>query len=267
MVASKMCISHSVGRAATNNRDDVKVVQILLNENLGQLIPYRPLTIDGRIGPQTLNMIGEFQKRVLRVAHPDQKVDPNGGTLRALRAGMTRGLTPDKLRGIMSSAAVALINRYYQPLRTMMAANQINSPLRSAHFLAQIGHESGDLRYSEEIASGSAYEGRADLGNTQPGDGRRFKGRGLIQLTGRANYTAFGTARHRDFLTGTHPSLLSSDPSLAVDVSCWFWTRHGLNALADADNLNAITWRINGGTNGLPDRAAHLRRAKCFLVP
>jgi putative chitinase len=238
-----------------------------LNENLGRLIPLRPLTIDGRIGPQTLAMIGEFQRRVLQIAHPDQKVDPNGRTLRALRTGMTCGLTRDKLRGIMTSATDAQINRYYQPLVTMMAANQINSPLRSAHFLAQVGHESGDLRYSEEIASGSAYEGRADLGNTEPGDGSRFKGRGLIQLTGRANYRSFGTARHRDFLTGTHPTLLSSDANLAVDVSCWFWTTHGLNALADGDQLNTITRRINGGTNGLPDRAAHLRRAKCFLVP
>jgi putative chitinase len=261
-----MCISHSVGRSATNNRDDVKVVQILLNENLGQLIPYRPLTVDGRIGPQTLAMIGEFQHRVLQIAHPDQKVDPGGRTLRALRTGMTPGLTRDKLRGIMTSATDAQISRYYQPLVTMMAANQITSPLRVAHFLAQVGHESGNLRYSEEIASGSAYEGRVDLGNTQRGDGPRFKGRGLIQLTGRANYTAFGTARHRDFLTGTHPTLLSSDANLAVDVSCWFWTTHGLNALADADNLNTITRRINGGTNGLADRAAHLQRAKCFLV-
>ena len=175
-------------------------------------------------------------------------------------------LTIDKLRAIMTNATEAQSDRYFQPLVRMMAANQINTGLRMAHFLAQLGHESGDLRFSEEIASGDAYEGRADLGNTQPGDGRRFKGRGLIQLTGRANYTAFGTARQRDFVTVPNNVLLASDPNLAVDVSCWFWATRGLNAMADADNLNGITRRINGGLNGLADRSAHFQRARRLLV-
>jgi putative chitinase len=250
-----------------NNSTDVRMVQVLLNENLGRLIPYAPLTIDGNIGTHTTDMIKEFQRRVLNTANPDGKVDPGGGTLRELRAGMSAGLTADKLQGIMSNADSARINRYYQPLITMMGNSQINTPLRMAHFLAQLGHESGDLLYSEEIADGSAYEGRVDLGNTQPGDGPRFKGRGLIQLTGRANYVAFGTARTRDFVTGTNYTQIATDPNLAVDVSCWYWSTHGLNAFADADNLNTITLRINGGYNGLPDRAAHLQRAKCLLVP
>jgi putative chitinase len=250
-----------------NNSTDVRMVQVLLNENLGRLIPYAPLTIDGNIGTHTTDMIKEFQRRVLNTANPDGKVDPGGGTLRELRAGMSAGLTADKLQGIMSNADGARINRYYQPLITMMGNSQINTPLRMAHFLAQLGHESGDLLYSEEIADGSAYEGRVDLGNTQPGDGPRFKGRGLIQLTGRANYVAFGTARTRDFVTGTNYTQIATDPNLAVDVSCWYWSTHGLNAFADADNLNTITLRINGGYNGLPDRAAHLQRAKCLLVP
>jgi putative chitinase len=262
-----MCISHSVGLNGTNNSTDVKLIQILLNENLGQLIPYAPLVIDGRIGQHTLDLIGEFQRRVLLMQNPDRKVDPGGPTLRALRAGKTAGLTQDKLRGIMLYANTALINRYYQPLVTMMANNQISTPLRMAHFLAQVGHESGDLRYNEELASGSAYEGRVDLGNTQPGDGPRFKGRGLIQLTGRANYVAYGNARNRDFVTGNNYLLVAIDPNLAVDVACWYWTTRRLNALADVDNLDSITLRINGGYNGLADRAAHLQRAKCLLLP
>ncbi len=136
-----------------------------------------------------------------------------------------------------------------------------------AHYLAQLGHDSGDFRYTEELSSGAAYENRKDLGNTQPGDGPRFKGRGLIQLTGRTNYTNYGVAKGRDFVTPPNNTLLSTDPSLAVDVTCWFWTTHGLNALADTDSLNGITRRINGGYNGLADRADHLNRAKLLLVP
>jgi putative chitinase len=262
-----MCIAHSVGEGGTNNAADSKVVQALLNENLGRLIPYSPLIIDGSPGGKTRDMIGEFQRRVLNMANPTRKVDPGSATLRELRAGMSAGLSIDKLRAIMTNATQAQADRYFQSLVRNMAANQITTGLRMAHFLAQLGHESGDLRFSEEIASGDAYEGRADLGNTQPGDGRRFKGRGLIQLTGRANYTAFGTSRHRDFVTGTNNTLLATDANLAVDVSCWFWATHGLSAMADADNLNGITRRINGGLNGLADRSAHLQRARCLLVP
>jgi putative chitinase len=261
-----MCISQSVGLRGVNQSLDVKMVQVLLNENLGQLIPYAPLSITGKADQQTLVMIGEFQSRVMKSAKPDQRVDPGGTTLQKLHAGISPTLTAEKLQVIMANASAANIARYFQALVNMMANSQINTPLRIAHFLAQVGHESGDLIYSEEIADGSAYEGRADLGNTQPGDGPRFKGRGLIQLTGRANYTAFGKARGRDFVTPQNYLTIATDANLAVDVSCWFWTVHGLNAKADADNLNGITTTINGGLNGLADRAAHLQRAKCLLV-
>jgi putative chitinase len=188
-------------------------------------------------------------------------------TLSALRAGITTGLTVGKLQGIMLPADPPVIARYFQPLVTMMAKGQINTPMRVAHFLAQVGHVSGNLRYCEELANGSDYEGWADLGNTQPGDGPRFKGRGLIQLTGRSNYVAFGLARNRDFVTPANYLLLATDPNLAVDASCWYWATHNLNALANADNLKGLTFKVNGGYNGLADRTAHLQRAKCFLLP
>jgi putative chitinase len=211
-------------------------------------------------------MLGEFQLRMMKAAKPDQRVDPGGKTLQKLHAGISPDLTSEKLQVIMPNASAGNITRYFQALVSMMANSQINTPLRMAHFLAQVGHESGDLLYGEEIADGSAYEGRSDLGNTQPGDGPRFKGRGLIQLTGRANYTAYGKARNRDFVTPQNYLAIATDANLAVDVSCWFWTVHGLNAKADADNLNGITTVVNGGLNGLADRAAHLQRAKCLLV-
>lgn len=138
----------------------------------------------------------------------------------------------------------------------------ITTPLRMAHYLAQIAHESGELRYTQEIASGKAYEGRKDLGNTKKGDGVRFKGRGLIQITGRANYTAY--AAFCGFDVVGNPELLER-PLGAVRSSMWFWDKHGLNALADKDNIRAITRKINGGYNGLEDREMYLVRAKSTL--
>ena len=120
--------------------------------------------------------------------------------------------------------------------------------------------------YNEEVASGQAYEGRADLGNTETGDGKRFKGRGLIQLTGRANYQAYGEYKGQDFTTEDNMKRVATDPNLATDVAGWFWTESkSLNQLADIDDVNSITYKINGGYNGLAERKAHLARAKFFL--
>ena len=127
----------------------------------------------------------------------------------------------------------------------------INNPYREAAFLAQVAHESGRFYYTEEIASGKAYENRKDLGNTLPGDGPRYKGRGLIQLTGRANYQAFSIHSGMDFVS--HPELLAT-PQYAVMSACWYWQEHGLNELADWEDFEKITKKINGGYNGLEQR-------------
>ena len=139
----------------------------------------------------------------------------------------------------------------------------IDSPQRWAHYLAQIAHESSELRYSEEIASGKAYEGRKDLGNVIKGDGVRFKGRGLIQLTGRTNYTTYKAFCGFDVVK--QPELLCK-PVGAVRSSMWFWHRKGLNELADRDEFTLITKKINGGTNGIEDRHKYLARAKKVLL-
>lgn len=139
---------------------------------------------------------------------------------------------------------------------------RINTPLRMAHYLAQIAHESGELRYTKELASGKAYEGRKDLGNTQPGDGVKYKGRGLIQITGRANYQKY--ANYCKFDVVSSPELLER-PLGAVKSSMWYWNLHGLNRLADQDNLKAITKAINGGYHGLAEREEFLERAKQVL--
>ena len=140
---------------------------------------------------------------------------------------------------------------------------EINTPLRWCHYLAQIAHESAELRYSEEIASGKAYEGRKDLGNIYRGDGVRFKGRGLIQLTGRSNYGGYRQFCGFDVIS--QPELLCK-PVGAIRSSMWFWKSKGLNELADRDEFTAITKRINGGTNGIEDRRKYLARAKRVLI-
>jgi len=143
----------------------------------------------------------------------------------------------------------------------------ITSPLEKAHFLAQVSHESGRFQYREELASGKAYEGRKDLGNTQPGDGVRFKGRGYIQVTGRANYTKYNQYLKSRGITDDivkNPSLVAT--KYAADVSAWYWTVLGPSGVKkfpkkakEGDTLVVInkigTW-VNGGNppNGAQDR-------------
>ena len=138
----------------------------------------------------------------------------------------------------------------------------LDDSLRLIHFLAQLAHESGNFRYMEEIASGAAYEGRKDLGNTLAGDGKRFKGRGPIQLTGRANYRRYGQQLGIDF--ENNPAIVAI-PSVGLLVACKFWSDNGLNELADKDDVVSITKRINGGTNGLADRKAKLEIIKDMM--
>lgn len=159
---------------------------------------------------------------------------------------------------------------------------EINTPIRQLCFLAQVGHESGGLFYTEELASGAAYEGRKNLGNTQPGDGVRFKGRGLIQITGRANYKSIGNSLGIDFiktptlLGGKNVKVCSPEQLKYAALSAgWFWNSRKLNTIADLiniktsidagsniENFKLITKKINGGYNGLPDR---LNRYKAGL--
>lgn len=175
---------------------------------------------------------------------------PGRNTLRALfqRMGASTG----------RAVELALSANVHFPAYGIM-----DSPRRLAHFMAQLAHESGGFVYMEEIASGAAYEGRANLGNTQPGDGKRYKGRGPLQLTGRANYREFGQALGIYF--EEHPELVAV-PSIGLHVACEYWKRKGLNALADADDAEGITRKINGGTNGMADRKARLAKMKGLLA-
>ena len=168
-------------------------------------------------------------------------------------------ITLDNLRAICKHTKSGRLAVFVEPLNDAMQEFDINTPQREAHFLAQVAHESGGFVYVKEIASGKAYEGRADLGNTEPGDGVRFKGRGVIQITGRANYDLCGQALSLPLLDD--PELLEQ-PDNACRSAAWFWRSRGLNALADNGDARAITRRINGGINGLQDRLAYLALAQ-----
>lgn len=179
-------------------------------------------------------------------------------------------LTLDQLRQIMPYAGKRA-EIFLDPLNRAMAEFEINTPMRQVAFLAQVAHESGSLRYVRELASGEAYDtGRlaARLGNTpqDDGDGERYRGRGLIQITGTDNYRAcsvalFGDGRH----LLDHPELLEQ-PDLAARSAGWFWQSRDLNMLADADAFTQITRRINGSTNGMEDRLMHYNQARLVLL-
>jgi predicted chitinase len=171
---------------------------------------------------------------------------------------MTSEITDDILRDIMPNLPAAKRQLYLPFMNEAMQEFEIATYLRASAFLAQLAHESAELRYFEEIASGKAYEGRKDLGNTQPGDGVKFKGHGPIQITGRANHTACGKALGLDLIK--NPTLITQPPN-AFRSAGWFWDTRGLNALADQRLFKAITKKINGGYNGLEDRQKYYDRA------
>ena len=171
-------------------------------------------------------------------------------------------LTTKQVGAVFPKITGSKLESYTKHINDALKVANINTKLRVAHFLSQIGHESGGLQWFKEFASGSAYEGRKDLGNTHPGDGVRFKGRGPIQITGRANYQACGKALGVDFIS--HPELLEQ-PKYAFKGAAWFWKTRNINASADKDNIRAVTKIINGGYNGLSSRQAYLNQAKKTL--
>lgn len=163
-------------------------------------------------------------------------------------------------KGERQAAITAAVGEVLRPILERYA---IDTRLRIAHFLGQTCVESAGFRTTEEFADGSAYEGRKDLGNTEPGDGPRFKGRGLIQLTGRANYRAMGKALKLDL--ETNPAL-AAEPALSLAIACEYWKSRKINDAADQDDIILVTRPINGGLNGLEERRSATSRAKTALA-
>ena len=163
-----------------------------------------------------------------------------------------------------SAKRVSQLDEFWQAYESMyVPILELNTPMRKAFFLAQVAHESHAFRTTEEYASGAAYEGRKDLGNINNGDGRKFKGRGDIQLTGRANYTTF-TKWLRNRLGDTpdfaeNPELVSERP-WATWATIYFWESRDLNKFADKGFFKALTKRINGGFRGYNDRLKYFNK-------
>ncbi|WP_407653899.1 glycoside hydrolase family 19 protein [Archangium lipolyticum] len=210
----------------------------------------------GYYGPKTRAAFEKLGAKVGGSTGPGPVTGPS-------EPGTKGGVSLAQLRKIMPNLSQAKAEQYLPHLNKAMAEAGINTPKRQAAFLAQLAHESGEFRYMEEIASGAAYEGRKDLGNTQPGDGKRFKGRGPIQLTGRANYAAAGKALGIDLVN--NPTR-AADPDVGFRTAAWFWNTRNLNTYADAGNFREVTRRINGGYNGLASREAYYNRALDVLT-
>jgi len=254
--------------------------------------------IDGVAGPQTRAAVEAFQRS--RGLQADGIVGP--ATLAALQAASgapAQAAAPTAamvfptyadLKPIFPFSKRAILEPYAQQLPTVAAAGGINRLSRVWHFIGQCAHESDQFKTREEYASGKAYEGRKDLGNTHPGDGVRFKGRAEIQCTGRANYEA-ATLFVRKLLREPAIDLVATpeiivqraDVSMAVDI--WYWTQGSkhygdLSLIADRDRgdsdlgpnstfmdvVETITHAINGGSNGLPDRVRYTVKVRALVL-
>jgi putative chitinase len=199
--------------------------------------------------------------------------------------GSSISLTAEKVKA-GSGATLANAQRFLPFIIETCNLYSINTPARQLCFLAQVGHESAGLFFTEELASGRDYEGRHDLGNVNPGDGVRYKGRGLIQITGRGNYQWISNNLKVDFvnspekLGGKNAGLCSPDQLKYAAISAgWYWNNHALNAVADKIDINQpidegtnldefklLTRKINGGFNGLNDRISRFKAGVEFFT-
>lgn len=179
-------------------------------------------------------------------------------------------LTQVQLSKIMRGASPARLDQYLAPLNQAMQAYEINNAKRAAAFVAQLAHESGEFRYMEELWGPTPQQKRYEpdskvasaLGNTEQGDGRRYKGRGPIQITGRYNYRRYGELLGADLVASPE---LAATPELGFRIAALFWSKNGLNKLADMEDFHAITQRINGGQNGAAKREAYYLLAQSVL--
>ncbi len=209
-------------------------------------------------------------------------------------AGQELMLTAQQLSEMMPDASAEAVERYLIAINQCLNDYQMSTPLRTAHFIAQVGHESGSFRYvsenlnysakalrsvfgkyfpdnsmaesyarQPEKIAGRVYADRMGNGSEASGDGWKYRGRGLIQLTGKDNYQSFSDSIDGNLLA--EPDSVADNPELAVAAAGWFWNVRKLNDYADQDDVRSVTRRINGGYHGLTDRETRLSRAKQVL--
>lgn len=175
-------------------------------------------------------------------------------------------VSEEKLRRLVPTGRSAIIAGIAAGFDWQAPGYGVTTRLRICHFLAQAAHETDKFRTLEEYGSAAyfaRYEGRRDLGNTQPGDGARFHGRGVFQLTGRSNYRRYGAVLGLDLEANPE---LAKDPAISLAIAFAYWRERGINAAADADDVVRVTKAINGGRNGLAERTRLLAVAKGIWV-
>jgi len=209
-------------------------------------------------GVAASGVYGETTEQVVLAFQAAYRVEQTGKvgptTLRKLVYAEQCAISLDQLRTICPGIDDGVARRYLPFLNASMEEAHVDNDARKAAYVSQLAHETDGFNTLEEYASGSQYEGREDLGNTRPGDGRRYKGRGAIQLTGRANYASVGEALGVDL---ERQPELAATPELAFRVSAEFWSSRGLNERADEGDFGGITQVINGGQNGRASREAY----------
>ncbi len=217
-----------------------------------------PMGATGTFGPETSARLREFQV--------NNKVQANGRlgptTYARLQAAVVASVSLEEFQAMAPGVDKGTLRTYLPHLNASMLQANITTDARKAAYIAQLGHESDGFNTLEEYASGAAYEGREDLGNVFRGDGRRFKGRGPIQITGRDNYTRYGRQLGVDLVANPEKA---ATPELGFKIAAQYWTNNGLNELADQGRFDSITQRINGGQNGQADRRSRWGRAKNVL--
>lgn len=168
-----------------------------------------------------------------------------------------------RFSGSKADAQARIVGEISGIFSSTLDSYDINTRLRIAHFMGQVTHECAGFRTTEEFASGAAYEGRRDLGNIEEGDGKRYKGRGLIQLTGRANYRRIGGVLNLPLEDNPE---LAAEPATSLKIACEYWKMRKINVAADRNDLIRVTRLVNGGLNGLEDRRKYLKKAKTALA-
>lgn len=239
-------------------KDQVKTIQQDLI-TLGLLQP----PVDGIPGPNTHRAWAQFKRAAKHINLDCVGTESLADLTHAV------SLLDQDAKHVSKVQAEAIFGRaittaQLKDLNDCLERFEINTPKRICHFLAQVAHETGGLRWLTELASGKAYEGRKDLGNTQSGDGVKFKGAGALQLTGRANYQAFANRIQDQNVMLGHVYLAQTYPFTSAG---WFWETRKLNKLCDQGaSVSEITRIINGGLNGLNDRVSYYNKAKLSLA-
>lgn len=222
-------------------------------------IQYRlGVAVDGIYGPDTLSAFKEFKRK----AHLSEPEMLGPSTAQALIRSNSIIISKRQAEGIFKRA---ITQDQLNDLNLCLKKFDITTPARIRHFMAQIAHESGGLRWLKELATGDAYQGRRDLGNIYPGDGRRYKGAGAIQLTGRHNYTKFGEYMQDPNIVRLGANYVAQ--KYPFTSAGFWWMRAGMNQLIDKGaTVKQVTRRVNGGYNGLADRVAYFTRAENYIA-